>query len=274
MKRFIIRLINIVAELYALLFGKEESRAIIFHNIEIEDIDAFERQIHYISENFDESITASQFSRLCKNKELNKKKYICITFDDGFSTVITNALPILKKYHLTATIFINHNLHLFTEFNNRVELDNFVKKVFWKMSDGYEYKGLKKKDIEYLINEGFEIGGHTITHSNSATIPINTFENEIKFQKQYFLNEFSYEITSFAYPFGKSREISTKLFSILDDSNYLSAFTGISFDYNKVKSQYFLPRTNIPLKISFRRFKLLLKGSSAFKDFITFQSAK
>ena len=49
-------------------------------------------------------------SRSIEEKEIERKRSIVCTFDDGYSTLVQNVVPILEKYHFCATVFINTNM--------------------------------------------------------------------------------------------------------------------------------------------------------------------
>lgn len=71
------------------------------HNI-IPDI--FRKQMKYLSDNF-QVISLKEIKDILQNNKKNGP-YVSICFDDGYSSVITNANPILEEYNLPATLFI------------------------------------------------------------------------------------------------------------------------------------------------------------------------
>ena len=66
----------------------------------------FDEQMKFMKENFN-VLDAGSFSALLKNRNSPLSKSALITFDDGFEDVFLNALPILKKYSLSAIVFVN-----------------------------------------------------------------------------------------------------------------------------------------------------------------------
>ena len=95
-----------------------------------------------------------------KGYSLNKinsktaKKKIIITFDDGYENIFTEAMPILKKFNFSATCFIvNKKIGYFNDWDKNQK--NFKKK-----------KLMNKKQINTWINNGFEVGSHTMNHYN------------------------------------------------------------------------------------------------------------
>jgi peptidoglycan/xylan/chitin deacetylase (PgdA/CDA1 family) len=69
------------------------------------DVQEFENQARFLAENYRVMPLAELVERMQSGKPLPAHA-ACITFDDGFRNVATNASPILKKYQLPATIFI------------------------------------------------------------------------------------------------------------------------------------------------------------------------
>lgn len=66
----------------------------------------FEKHIKYISENYKVLRLEEEWSNLVDAN----RKYVVITFDDGYADNYQYALPILEKYHVPATIFVSTDL--------------------------------------------------------------------------------------------------------------------------------------------------------------------
>lgn len=66
----------------------------------------FEKHIKYISENYKVLRLEEEWDNLV---DVNRK-YVVITFDDGYVDNYQYALPILEKYHVPATIFVSTDL--------------------------------------------------------------------------------------------------------------------------------------------------------------------
>lgn len=67
--------------------------------------EAFERQIQYLTRNY-EILSFSQLSSLLKKGDSLPRKSAVITFDDGYQNNFLYAYPILRRYDVPATIFI------------------------------------------------------------------------------------------------------------------------------------------------------------------------
>lgn len=99
-------------------------------------IDEFEKQIKYLSDNFKIVSIPEVFKSA---QERIKGKFCAISFDDCFKDVYTNALPVMNKYGINATIFLissvlerklpsAHKLHiLLSKFTSRELIDKFNK---------------------------------------------------------------------------------------------------------------------------------------------------
>jgi peptidoglycan/xylan/chitin deacetylase (PgdA/CDA1 family) len=73
----------------------------MFHGIEPQDAETFERQLRYLTRNYDVVPLAQLLQRKVKLKH-----EIALTFDDGLRNNFTVAYPILRKLSLPATFFV------------------------------------------------------------------------------------------------------------------------------------------------------------------------
>ena len=80
------------------------------------DTNQFEKEIKYLSNNF-QIVSTCEIINNYSNKAINLNK-VAITFDDGCYGVISNAVPILKKYNIPASLYI------ITDFINKFNDNN------------------------------------------------------------------------------------------------------------------------------------------------------
>jgi len=67
--------------------------------------EAFEAQMEYISANY-QVISVLDLLRTIEKKSLLPPKALLVTFDDGYCDFEQHAWPVLKKYHIPATLFV------------------------------------------------------------------------------------------------------------------------------------------------------------------------
>ncbi len=90
----------------------QDLRIIYYHHIQPEpagnssavSLNKFKWQIAFLRRKY-EIISLSQAIQLNQEGQSLKGK-MCITFDDGFVSFYQHALPVLKQYHLPATVFL------------------------------------------------------------------------------------------------------------------------------------------------------------------------
>lgn len=104
---------------------------------------------------------------------------VSLTFDDSWLTQYTNALPILQTAGLKGTFYL-------------------TSRPIQQAWTGF-MTGNQAKDI---ANKGHEIGGHTVTHADLATLNQTNINNEIKNSKTYLQTLTGQTVVSLAYPYG------------------------------------------------------------------------
>jgi peptidoglycan/xylan/chitin deacetylase (PgdA/CDA1 family) len=68
-------------------------------------VDVFERQMRFVSEHY-RVISLGQACDELRNPEASTIPGIVVTFDDGYRDTYHRAFPILRKYHVPATVFL------------------------------------------------------------------------------------------------------------------------------------------------------------------------
>lgn len=139
----------------------------------------FARHITYLKRLF----RVTSLSRLVRNGFPNG--HVAITFDDGYADVYRNALPILKRHGLSATVFaLGDRANV-----NRTEIDN-------------QLPLMSNSQLNALTRCGWEIGFHTATHPDLRKLNGTELTREIVKGKQVLEKKIGTAIRYFAYPRG------------------------------------------------------------------------
>lgn len=138
-----------------------------------------------------------------------KKKPIAITFDDGYADAYTSALPILQKYQMTATFYI------IRDYVGRPEYMN-------------------QSQIDILASDGMEIGSHTLSHPDLATLSDTNQRTQIFNSKD--------STNSFCYPSGKFNDTTI---SLVKEAGYTTATTTKIGIANETSNLLKLPRVRV-----------------------------
>ena len=109
-------------------------------------------------------------------REISNNKNITITFDDGSKSFYEVAFPILKKYNLSAIVFIDtngigkqrmsiENIKEISEYGIQVQSHSHSHSNHFRLSESQiAYEGSKSKDIIYNIT-GKEVNKYAFPHS-------------------------------------------------------------------------------------------------------------
>jgi peptidoglycan/xylan/chitin deacetylase (PgdA/CDA1 family) len=96
---------------------------------------------------------------------------------------------------------------------------------------------MSQKDLKELLNNGMEIGSHSLTHPNLRRVAPSQLISEIKDSKIILEENFDCQIEVFAYPYGI---FDSKIVEIVGQSGYKAARTTLEgFDQNP-KNMYTL----------------------------------
>lgn len=212
----------------------------------------FEKQMKYIKENGYETINFYDI----KNEEFKRrfdenKKYVIITFDDGYRDNLINALPILKKFNLKAVLFFITDIS-YNKWDTDVE--NRPKEKDFKLMNLEEIK-------EFYASGLIEIGGHTTSHLDMPTIDDYILKKDLEISKKKIEEITGKKAISFAYPWGRNNEKSRQL---VKDAGYQFAVSTESGSPCFSDNLFEIQRVGIYSKDDMEKFKKKLSGHYPF----------
>lgn len=197
-----------------LLYHSIPKKSICFDLDEIE-LSNFEKQCRFIyyHQSFKFAYTQDNLNAI--------NNLITLTFDDGYKNIISNVLPIIKKYKIPILIFICPEL---VGKNNYLNIEDL--------------KELSK--IKYI-----EFGIHGYKHIHYGEKSINLFETHLKKSIDWFYSNLDkYKPISFSFPYGSYNK---KIINFLKNQNQIQLCFSSNFSTldNKNIDYYQIPRISI-----------------------------
>lgn len=156
---------------------------------------AFDEQMRYLQENEYHTITFEMLHEAIVYGTPLPSKPIILSFDDGWRSQYTTALPMLKKYGFTATFFL---------YPNVIEHENYM---IWD-------------EVLALRDAGMEIGSHSKSHQYMTKQTPEEQLFEVERSKAILEEKLDVEVSTFAYPFGLS---DVDLQAKVQDAGYTTA---------------------------------------------------
>ena len=217
------------------LQNKPVARFVMFHDIPTEAIECFKSNLRFLKRSANVVSLDDFFSGNLSPKKIN----VVITFDDGYKSWVTDAVPILKELELPATFFVSSG---FVGLSKEKEAD-FLQSKLLISDNSNAISGLNFEDIRNIAEKGFTIGGHTMNHQNLKKLLDKTqLRYEIAEDKIRLEKIIGKRIQYFAYPFGAFDNPEINLTDVLRECGYLGAVTTVSGFNRKSIRPYLLHR--------------------------------
>ena len=135
---------------------------------------------------------ASPFSAASPETMRGARYQAAVTFDDGFTSVLTNAVPELTKRAIPFTIFI--------------PTGSLGQKPAWVRHPSHaawEERVLSERELRDLVaNPLATIGSHSITHPNFLEIDAATADDEFSRSKAHLETVLRTQVDLLSYPYG------------------------------------------------------------------------
>ncbi len=239
-------LISSAIYIFLILFQRNRKAVLVYHSA-----DEIDSSLDPLKINIKPRLFEKQIKYLSRFKD----KYI-VTFDDGFESVYTNALPILKKYNMGAILFIT------TDFIDRkINLDHFFEHKYFQ-------KPLSWGQIKEICSLGIKIGSHSLTHRNMAGLDKKSCYEEASFSKNRIESEIGCKVDYFSYPFGNKGSFSNATEKALRSVGYKKAYTNIMGMDNSTDEPFVIRRIRIYSSDNMLRFKMKIAGAYNWVDWV------
>lgn len=189
--------------------------------------DKFEAQMEYLSEGGFNTLTLDKMYQALKTGSTLPPKSVILTFDDGYIDFYFNAYPILKKYGLSATVFIPTAL----------------------MNQGYylSWDQIREMDSSGLIS----FQSHSVSHADLPSLDHDQLFFQLRESKKTLEQVLGKPVDFLAYPYGTSN---SDVWQATKEVGYLAALGTWYSDTLSEGVIYDLPRIKIAGEYSLSDF--------------------
>jgi len=143
------------------------------------------------------AITAQRARSMLSGEQPLAPRSVVLTFDDGFRSVRETAFDLFSEFGFTATVFCTAGY--------------IGKRCGWPRAASIpEFELMTWDDLAFLAEQGWEIGGHTVSHARLTELPEDKAREEIAAGRRTLEERLGRDVTSFAYPYGAHNEMSVE----------------------------------------------------------------
>lgn len=168
-----------------------------YHHVFDDERAGFERQIAYLAR-FGDFLSLDDALVLLDGENSIDGRYFCISFDDGFKTCFTGALPILAARGIPATVY------LVSDFVGRSLSpdDPIARNDFGFRGHDTTLDFLDWTECRKMIDAGVTMGSHGMSHRRLAPMDEAAAAREIAGSKVTIERELGQSCVHFCPPFG------------------------------------------------------------------------
>lgn len=172
------------------------------------------------------------------------ERSVVITIDDGFADFYQNAVPVLLKYGLTATLYI--------------VTGGVGGRCAWLDSSGEGDRAVLTWDqIREISTCGIECGAHSHSHPELDVLPAEASRQEILESKAALEACLGRSVASFAYPYGK---YCRRVREMVQGAGFTSACAVKHALSSDDDDSFSLARIQVPPDVPIARFEQWLQG--------------
>ncbi len=202
--------------------GRSRAVVLYYHRVGGRDVwtkpnEEFRSELAYLKRNYE----CISFRELCERIRADKpmrKRSVVITFDDGYRDNFTEAVPALKDAGITATFFVATGF-----IETKREFPHDLRALEYGNITTLNFPKLTWDDLRSMEADGFEIGSHTINHTNMGSADKAAVEREVEDSLTALNRELGEKPRAFSFPWGKPQDLSAYAIEVAKRANYYSA---------------------------------------------------
>ena len=187
--------------------------------------DSFERFITHLVAKGEKAMNVELLYKVIEQPN-NYVDHYCVTFDDIYDSVYTNAYPVLKKYNIPFVVFVT---------------DELVGSV-----DSYsKLPMIKEEHLREMLTDSLCIlASHGVEHKSFRQYSYSETMKSLIDSKRILAEKYAREVEIFAFPFGRRIEVSNSAIRCVKDAGYKCGFSAMdgSLKQHWLSGRYFLPR--------------------------------
>jgi len=150
----------------------------------------FKQQMLFLKRSGHRCISLRELCRAWEAGEDNLSRSVVLTFDDGYANFKLHAVPVLESCGFSATVFIvAGHAGAYNNWPGQLPIVPHLPLLGWG-------------DLRQLAREGFEIGGHSLTHQALSGASKDALDREVRVSKDIIGQRIGCPVESFAYPYG------------------------------------------------------------------------
>jgi peptidoglycan/xylan/chitin deacetylase (PgdA/CDA1 family) len=190
----------------------------------------FSEQMRYLHENDYQTLS---LSKLLDQTAPYHQKAVVLTFDDGWADNYTNAFPILKKFRLTATIFV------ITDFVGKPEYADWAQ-------------------LREMSKDGISIQSHTVTHSPLPLLHTNEIMYELGTSKKSIEDHLGSVVEFLSVPHGMINQEVANASRAAGYKGICTSEPGLS---HRLMDPAILKRINVSSRYDISRFEKIIQAN-------------
>jgi len=206
----------------------------------------FRAHMEYFHHSGYRTISLEEYLKYLQADTKLPQRAVVLTFDDGFKNNYSEALPVLRKFGFTASIFI---------VTNRIGGT-----CSWEKDESIpEIPMLSWDEIREMNDYGIDFGAHSCSHPHLSKISKERLKNELLNSKWIIESQINRPVKFLSYPYSDFNRETTET---ARECGFLAAFGGVDFSLNNTKEDlYNLKRLGTAHFSSLQDFKAGLLGT-------------
>ena len=153
-------------------------------------IEQFHSQLVCLHEDGFNTVSFNQLFRHLKNEAPLPSRPVILTFDDGYTSFLDHAVPLMAEFKFRGTVFL-----VAAQLGGYNSWDSPHAGSRLKLMDGSQ--------VREVLAAGCEIGSHSMRHLDHAALTAEEICREVADSRKFLEDEFDCMIEAYSYPYGR-----------------------------------------------------------------------